>query len=158
MSYYRANVEWALESGGDFAKGRYSRGHSIVFEGGHEAPGTASHHVVGKKWAVDGAVDPEQMLVASISTCHMLTFLHVARNAGFVVTRYADQAVGVMEKTPEDRVAVTRVTLQPEITYEGRRPTAAEARELHHEAHEQCFIANSVKTEVAVEEREPVAA
>jgi organic hydroperoxide reductase OsmC/OhrA len=158
MSYYRANVDWSLEPGGDFAKGRYSRGHSVVFEGGHEVPGTASPHVVGNKWAVPGAVDPEQMLVGSISTCHMLTFLHVARNAGFIVTRYSDQAVGVMEKTPEDRIAVTRVTLQPAITYEGRRPTPPEAHDLHHEAHEQCFIANSVKTEIVVEEREPVAA
>lgn len=155
MSSYRANVDWSLEPGGDFAGGRYSRGHSITFEGGHEVPGTASHHVIGKKWSVEGAVDPEQMLVGSISTCHMLTFLHVARLAGFVITRYRDAAVGVMEKTPEDRVAVTRVTLQPEITYQGRRPTPAEAHDLHHEAHEQCFIANSVKTEILVEEREP---
>ena len=151
MAYYRANVDWSLEPGGDFLKGRYSRGHSVVFEGGHEVPGTASSHVVGNKWAVPGAVDPEQMLVGSISTCHMLTFLHVARNGGFTVTAYRDEAVGVMEKTPEDRVAVTRVTLRPQITYEGRRPTPAEAHELHHEAHEQCFIANSVKTEIVVQ-------
>ena len=152
MAYYRATVDWALNEGEDFANGRYSRGHSVTFEGGHEVPGTASHHVIGKKWAVEGAVDPEQMLVGAISTCHMLTFLHIARNAGFVVTRYRDAAVGVMEKTPEDRVAVTRVTLHPEITYDGRRPTQAESRELHHEAHEECFIANSVKTEVTVDE------
>jgi organic hydroperoxide reductase OsmC/OhrA len=136
MGDYRATVDWALEPGGDFAAGRYSRGHSIVFEGGHQVPGTASPHVIGKKWAVEGAVDPEQMLVGAISTCHMLTFLHVARNAGLVVVRYRDEAVGVMEKTPQDRIAVTRVTLQPQIAYEGRRPTAAEAHELHHEAHE----------------------
>src|SRR5204863_238918 len=83
-----------------------------------------SHHVVGK-WAAPGAVDPEEMLVASISTCHMLTFLHVARLAGFVITRYRDAAVGVMEKDTEGRMAVTRVTLRPEITYEGRRPAPA---------------------------------
>jgi organic hydroperoxide reductase OsmC/OhrA len=155
MSTYRANVDWRLNPAEDFTGGRYSRGHSITFEGGHEVPGTASPHVIGKKWSVEGAVDPEQMLVGSISTCHMLTFLHVARLAGFVVTAYRDQAVGVMEKTPQDKVAVTRVTLQPAITYEGRRPTAAEAHDLHHEAHEQCFIANSVTTEILVEEREP---
>src|SRR5215204_1603100 len=115
MGDYRATVDWALEPGGDFVKGRYSRGHSVAFEA-HTVPGTASPHVVGAKWSVEGAVDPEQMLVGSISACHMLTFLHVARNAGFVVTRYRDEAVGVMEKTPQDRVAVTRATLQPQIT------------------------------------------
>ena len=85
MSEHRASVDWALEPGGDFAKGRYSRAHSVKFAE-HTLPGTASHHVIGKKWAVEGAVDPEQMLVGSISTCHMLTFLHVARLKGYVVT------------------------------------------------------------------------
>ena len=152
MAEYRASVDWALEAGGDFAKGRYSRAHSVKFAE-HVVPGTASHHVVGK-WAAPGAVDPEEMLVASLSTCHMLTFLHVARLAGFVITRYRDEPVGVMEKNAEDRMAVTRVTLRPEITYEGRRPTDAERDHLHHAAHEECFIANSVKTEVVVEEVE----
>jgi organic hydroperoxide reductase OsmC/OhrA len=155
MSTYRANIEWRLIPGEDFAGGRYSRGHTVTFEGGHEVPGTASHHVIGKKWAVEGGVDPEQMLVGSISTCHMLTFLHVARLAGFVATRYHDAAEGVMEKGADGKVAVTRVTLRPEIAYEGRRPTSAEADALHHAAHEECFIANSVKTEITVEEREP---
>ena len=153
MAEYRASVDWALEAGGDFAKGRYSRAHSVTFAE-HVVPGTASHHVVGK-WAAPGAVDPEEMLVASLSTCHMLTFLHVARLAGFVITRYRDEPVGVMEKNVEGRMAVTRVTLRPEITYEGKRPTDAERDHLHHEAHEECFIANSVKTDVRVEEVAP---
>src|SRR5512138_448343 len=127
MSYYRANVDWSLEPGADFAKGRYSRGHTVVFEGGHAVPGTASPHVVGNKWSVPGAVEPEQRLVGAISTCHMLTFLHVARKAGFVITRYSDQPMGNMEKTPADRIAVTLVTLQPPINYEARRPTPGEA-------------------------------
>ena len=155
MAEYRASVDWALEAGGDFAKGRYSRAHSVKFAE-HVVPGTASHHVVGK-WAAPGAVDPEEMLVASLSTCHMLTFLHVARVAGFVITRYRDEPVGVMEKGADGRMAVTRVTLHPEITYEGRRPTDAERDHLHHEAHDECFIANSVKTIVTVEEAMPVA-
>ena len=156
MAEYRASVDWALEPGGDFAKGRYSRAHSIKFTE-HTVPGTASHHVVGK-WAAPGAVDPEEMLVASISTCHMLTFLHVARLQGFLITRYRDEPVGVMEKDADGRMAVTRVTLHPEITYDGRRPTEAERDHLHHEAHEECFIANSVTTEILVEEREPAEA
>lgn len=152
MASYRAIVDWALEPKGDFAAGRYSRGHSIVFDGGHEVPGTASAHVVGNKWSVEGAVDPEQMLVASISSCHMLTFLHMARNAGFVVTSYRDDSVGVMSTNAAGRMAVTKVTLRPEIAYEGRRPTPEEADKLHHDAHEECFIANSVTTEIVVEE------
>jgi organic hydroperoxide reductase OsmC/OhrA len=155
MSEHRASVDWALEAGGDFAKGRYSRAHSVKFAE-HTMPGTASHHVVGK-WAARGAVDPEEMLVAAISTCHMLTFLHVARLQGFVITRYRDEPVGVMEKDAEGRMAVTRVTLRPEITYESRRPTDGERDHMHHEAHEECFIANSVKAVVSVEEIVPIA-
>jgi len=153
MATYRATIDWALKDGEDFANGRYSRAHTVSFAE-HVVPATASHHIVGK-WAAPGAVDPEEMLVASISNCHMLTFLHRARLAGFVVTRYRDAAEGVMEKNAEGRMAVTRVTLRPEITYAGRRPTDAERDHLHHEAHEECFIANSVKTEIAVEEVVP---
>ena len=150
MADYRATIDWALNEGEDFAKGRYSRGHTVTFQD-HVVPATASAHVVGK-WAAPGAVDPEQMLVAALSNCHMLTFLHVARLKGFIVTRYRDEAVGVMEKDGEGRMAVTRVTLHPRITYEGPRPSVSERDTLHHEAHEECFIANSVKTEVVVEE------
>lgn len=151
MARYRATVEWALaEDAEAFAKGRYSRAHTVSFQE-HVVPATASAHVVGK-WAAPGAVDPEEMFVAALSNCHMLTFLHVARLRGFVITAYRDEAEGVMEKTPEGRMAVTRVTLHPQITYDGRRPTDAERDAMHHEAHEECFIANSVKTQVVVEE------
>ncbi|MGH7191713.1 MAG: OsmC family protein, partial [Acetobacteraceae bacterium] len=93
MAHYIADVSWTLKSGEDFAKGRYSRGHWVSFDGGATIEGSASPHVVGK-WAVDTAIDPEEMLVAAISTCHMLSFLHVARLAGFVVTAYRDHAEG----------------------------------------------------------------
>jgi len=149
MASYRATIAWALEDGADFLKGRYSRAHTVTFQE-HVLPATASAHVVGK-WAAPGAVDPEEMFVAALSNCHMLAFLHVARLRGFVVTRYRDEAVGVMEKTPEGRMAVTRVTLHPAIAYEGVCPSASERDAMHHEAHEECFIANSVKTEVVVE-------
>ena len=147
MADYRATVTWTLEDGGEFLKGRYSRGHSIVFDGGHAAPGTASHHVVGKKWAVEGAVDPEQMLVASLSTCHMLTFLHLAAKAGHRVDHYDDTAEGVLAKT-DGRVWVSLVTLRPRVVWTGTR---AEELALHHAAHDECFIANSVKTDVRCE-------
>ncbi len=156
MATYRATIEWTLKDGEDFPNGRYSRAHTVAFTE-HVVPATASHHIVGK-WAAPGAVDPEEMLVASISNCHMLTFLHVARLKGFVITRYRDAAEGIMEKNAAGKMAITRVTLHPEIAYEGRRPTPAERDHLHHEAHEECFIANSVKTEITVEEVEPATA
>ena len=153
MALYRAACDWSLGEAppGDFLKGRYPRGHVVDFEDGPAIRGTASAHVVGNRWAERGAADPEQMLVASLSTCHMLSFLHVAREAGFVVARYRDAAEGLMEKTPEGRIAVTRVALRPVIDYAGPAPTPAEADRLHHAAHEACYIANSVKTEVVVE-------
>jgi organic hydroperoxide reductase OsmC/OhrA len=152
MATYRATSEWALEAGGDFPSGRYSRGHTLVFGSGVEVPGTASHHVVGNKWSVAGAVDPEEMLVGSINTCHMLTFLHIAREAGFVVTRYRDEAEGVMTKRDDGEMWVSKVILRPQITYDGCRPTPAERDQMHEKAHHMCFIANSVKTEIVVEE------
>jgi organic hydroperoxide reductase OsmC/OhrA len=101
---------------------------------------------------VEGAVDPEEMLVGAIATCHMLSFLHIAREAGFAVTRYRDAAEGVMEKRDDGEMWVSRVALRPEVTYEGRQPTPAERDELHEKAHHICFIANSVKTEIVVED------
>ena len=144
MATYRATADWSLKDGEDFATGRYSRGHSVAFGSGFEAPGTASPHVVGNKWSVPGAVDPEEMLVGAITTCHMLSFLHVAREAGFTVTRYRDAAEGVMTKRDDGEMWVSRVVLHPEIVYAGAAPDAARA-------HEICFIANSVKTEIVVE-------
>jgi organic hydroperoxide reductase OsmC/OhrA len=152
MATYRATSDWSLKDGEDFATGRYSRGHRIVFGSGFEAPGTASHQVVGARWSVAGAVDPEEMLVGAINTCHMLSFLHIAREAGFVVTAYRDEAVGEMTKREDGEMWVSKVTLHPEIAYEDRQPTAAERETMHAKAHHICFIANSVKTEIVVQE------
>ena len=151
MALYRARIDWALADGDDFARGRYARGHAVAFEDGPQVRGTASAQVVGDKWAEAGAVDPEQMLVAAASACHMLSFLHAARLAGFVVTSYRDAAEGLMEKTPQGRIAITRITLRPEIAWEGAAPDAAQLGHLHHEAHEACYIANSVTAEIVVE-------
>jgi len=155
MAKYYAEILWALQPGEDFLKGRYSRAHSLTFDDGLVVPATASAHVVGK-WAVPHAVDPEEMFVAALSNCHMLTFLHKARLAGFLATRYADRAEGVMADIGAGRMAVTRVTLRPEIAWEGAAPTADQLDHLHHEAHAECFIANSVKTDVVVEAPTPV--
>ena len=106
MATYRATIEWTLKDGEDFANGRYSRGHTVSFAE-HVVPATASRHVVGK-WAAPGAVDPEEMFVAALSNCHMLTFLHRARLAGFVVTSYRDTAEGVMEPIGGERMEIGR--------------------------------------------------
>ena len=148
MSTHRATVEWVLREGEDFAAGRYGRGHTTRFAE-HTLPSTASRHVVGR-WAAPGAVDPEEMLVAAISSCHMLSFLHCARLAGFVVARYRDAAEGALEPNAEGRLAVTRVMLRPQVDYAGGRPSEAETARLHHEAHAACFIANSVRTRIEV--------
>jgi len=154
MATYRATSQFRLDAPAeDFLKGRYSRAHTLTFGSGVEVPGAASHHVVGNKWSAPGAVDPEEMLVGAINTCHMLSFLHIAREAGFVVASYRDEAEGVMAKREDGEMWVSRVTLRPEIAYDGRRPTPAEAQALHANAHHICFIANSVKTEVVVEEK-----
>jgi organic hydroperoxide reductase OsmC/OhrA len=149
MSSYTADVAWILKDGEDFRSGRYSRGHSVSFDGGIDVPASASPHVVGR-WAVKDAVDPEEMLVAAISGCHMLSFLHVARLAGFAVAAYRDHAEGVMEDIAPGKQAVTKVALHPQIEWTGPAPDPEKLGHLHHEAHEVCFIANSVKTTVTV--------
>lgn len=151
MASYTATIQWALQPGEDFTAGRYSRRHTLAFDGGITLPASASPSVVPAPWSAANAVDPEELLVAALSNCHMLTFLHVAREAGFVVLSYRDVAEGVMRKDAEGKIAVTRVALRPEIIFEGRQPDAGELNRLHHAAHEGCFIASSVKTEVVVE-------
>ncbi|HET7717600.1 MAG TPA: OsmC family protein [Bauldia sp.] len=148
---YRATVSWRRGEG-DFAKGRYSRGHVWRFDGGIDVTASASPQVVPKPYAVEAAVDPEEAFVASLSSCHMLTFIDLARRAGFVVDAYEDEAEGVMEKNAHGKYWVSRVTLQPRITWSGeKQPSHDDLARLHHSAHEECFIANSVKTDVTVE-------
>ncbi len=149
MATYTAEVSWSLRNGEDFLSGRYSRAHTVSFDGGTVVPASASPHVVGK-WAVEAAVDPEEMLLAALSSCHMLSFLHVARLAGFSVTTYGDQAEGVMEDIAPGKRAVTKVALHPQIEWEGPVPDKEKLKHMHHEAHEACFIANSVRTVVTV--------
>ena len=149
MSRYTADIAWALQDGEDFAAGRYSRGHVVRFDGGAQVDASASPHVVGK-WAVAEAIDPEEMLVAAISSCHMLSFLHVARLTGFQVASYRDHAEGVMKNITPDRQAITRVVLRPAIEWTAGVPDAEALASLHHDAHEQCYIANSVTAEIVV--------
>lgn len=151
MSTHVAIVDWSLEPGADFAKGRYSRAHTLSFDGGVTALGSASPSVVPLPWSDPAGVDPEEMFVASLSACHMLTFLDLARRAGFHITRYHDRAEGVMTKNAHGAHWVSSVALRPEIAFEGAAPDEARLAALHEAAHHACFIANSVRTDVRVE-------
>jgi organic hydroperoxide reductase OsmC/OhrA len=152
MSEYTAQVIWqrgALES---FTDQRYSRRHALRFDGGTEVAASSSPHSVPLPYSDPGAVDPEEMFVAAVASCHMLWFLSLAARAGFTVDRYRDDAVGKMARNAAGRIAVTLVTLRPVVDFAGdRRPTAAEHEELHEQAHAECYIANSVKSELRCE-------
>jgi organic hydroperoxide reductase OsmC/OhrA len=148
---YTARITW--ERGDQpFVDNRYSRRHRWRFDGGAEVPGSSSPLSVRAPMSDPAAVDPEEAFVAAISSCHMLWFLSLAAQQRLRVDRYCDDAEGVMEKNAEGRVAVTRVTLHPDVAFSGNRvPTREEIAHLHHEAHAQCFIANSVKTDIRIE-------
>lgn len=151
MNQYAATIVWERGEQ-DFLNQRYSRRHRICFDGGAEIAGSSSPHVVPLPWSDAAAVDPEEAFVASLSSCHMLWFLWFAAQQGFCVDRYVDAASGVMQKNAEGKLAMTVVTLRPEISFSGTRlPTHKQIDALHHEAHASCFIANSVKTEVRCE-------
>ena len=150
MSVFRATVDWRLE--GDFLARRYSRAHTLTFEQGLIVPGSPAIGIVPLPYSREGALDPEAAFTASISACHMLWFLDVACQAGFTVAAYRDEAEGTLAKNEQGKLAMTRVVLRPRIEFAGaKRPSTAEIEALHHRAHEECFIANSVKTEVVVE-------
>lgn len=158
MSHYTAETLW-LRGEQDFLSQRYSRKHLLKFDGGLEVPASSSPHVVRVPLSDPTAVDPEELLVAALSSCHMLWFLSIAARQKFVVDSYQDLAEGVMEKNAEGKYAIGVVTLRPAVKFSGDRiPTRAELLALHHEAHEECNIANSVRSEVRCEPVfEPVA-
>lgn len=134
-----------------FSDGRYSRAHSWTFDGGITVPGSPSPSVVPLPYSREDAVDPEEAFVAAVSSCHMLTFLHLAAKKRYVVDSYEDRAAGVMTKNARGRLFVSKITLDPAIVFSGeRQPTPDQIAELHHLAHEECFIANSVLTEIVV--------
>jgi len=150
MSSHCATILWTRSSP-DFGNGHYTREHTWTFDGGLTIAASPSPSVVAAPWSNPANIDPEEAFVASVSSCHMLTFLHLASRAGFVVGSYQDEAVGVMTKNEKHVPWVSTITFHPKIAWSGDKvPTPAECRSLHHSAHEQCFIANSIKTEVVV--------
>ncbi len=153
MSEHRARITW--KNSGDFARGKYSREHTWTFDGGASVLASSSPAAVPLAYCNPAGVDPEEAFVAALSSCHMLTYLFVAYRRGFQIEAYDDDAVGVMTKNEKGVPWVSLVTLHPAISYTGdKRPTPEEEQSLHHAAHEQCFISNSVKTEVKVAPRE----
>ena len=151
MSTYTATIRWTRSSEGDFTKGQYSRAHRWAFDGGAIVPASASPDNVPPGTANEAGVDPEEAFIAALSSCHMLFFLDFARRAGFVVDDYVDEADGVLEKRSDGKIAMTRVTLRPRVSWSGDAPDEAAIADLHHRSHEACFIANSVNTEVTVQ-------
>jgi organic hydroperoxide reductase OsmC/OhrA len=150
MSEHRASICWE-RNGALFTDNRYSRGHAWKFDGGIEVRASASPHVVPLPLSVAEAVDPEEAFVASLASCHMLWFLSIAAKRGFVVERYRDDASGLLAKNAEGTLMMTRVALKPEVAFApGKRPSVDEHEAMHHEAHELCFLASSVKTVIDV--------
>ena len=150
MSEHKATISWK-NAGPDFLKGKYSREHSWTFDGGATIAASSSPSVVPVPYSNPANVDPEEALVASISSCHMLSYLFLASRQGFQIDSYEDHAVGIMSKNEKGVPWVSAVTLNPKIEYGGQKqPTPDDIAHLHHLAHEQCFIANSVKTQVTV--------
>jgi organic hydroperoxide reductase OsmC/OhrA len=147
---YTATIEWS-RGNAPFVDQKYPRAHRWRFDGGAVVAGSSSPHVVPLPHSDASAVDPEEAFVASLSSCHMLWFLSIAAKRGFVVDAYVDAASGTLARDAQRRMAMTEVVLRPRVRFHGAVPDAATHEAMHHEAHDACFIANSVRTEVRVE-------
>lgn len=149
MSEYTATTVWQRQPGEAFTDNRYHRRHAWHFDGGAVVPGSSALSSVPLPFSDPSAVDPEEALVAALSSCHLLWFLHLAAKAGYVVDDYHDAAVGLLGADAQGRQAITTVTLRPQVRFAGaHRPSPTEHEALHHQAHAQCYIANSVKSEL----------
>jgi len=153
MSTYTATISWTRPAGAPFKDMKFSRAHEWRFDGGTVVPASAAPKVVPPPMSRADAVDPEEGFIASLSSCHMLFFLFFAARGGFVVDRYEDEAVGELGKNAKGVMAMTKVTLRPKIAWAEKVPTAEELDALHHKAHEGCYIANSVLSEIVIEPR-----
>ena len=154
MAEYVAQVSWSRQADENFVDNCYSRAHKWSFDGGVTIPASSSPHIVPSPFSVETHVDPEEAFVASLSSCHMLFFLSIAAKRRFVVEHYNDEAVGRMETDASGRMSMTTVLLRPQVSFVGKKqPTFEELEHMHHQSHQQCFIANSVKTNVVTEVR-----
>ncbi len=148
MATYTATIRWTLNADEDFRGLRYSRAHDWEFDGGLTVPASPSPSIVPAPWSEAANVDPEEAFVAALSSCHMLFFLSEAASEGYDVTHYEDRADGVMRKNAAGKIAMTKVTLRPDARYGSHAPSREVVEALHHRAHEMCFIANSVQSDI----------
>ncbi len=152
MFEYPVTISWQRGEKEIFTDSKYSREHKWSFENGNVLPASPSTHIVPLPYSNENYIDPEEAFVAAVSSCHMLSFLDVTAQAGFVVDHYEDEAVGVLRRIARGVMGITKVTLKVKASYSGERiPSRAELEELHHKAHEVCFIANSVKCDIITE-------
>lgn len=152
MSEYFAKINWQRQPEENYLDNHYSRGHEWTFDGGVTVKASSSPHIVPLPYSVAENVDPEEAFVASLSSCHMLFFLSIAAKKKYVVDSYVDNAVGIMGKGEDGKMSMTQVTLKPFVKFSGnRQPSLTQLEKMHHQSHEQCFIANSVKTEIVTE-------
>lgn len=153
---HAAAIHWRRDDGA-FADGRFDRSHTWAFDGGVTVPASASPYVVRAPYSRADAVDPEEALVAAAASCHMMTFLYLAARDGFHVDDYADDATGLLTPNAQGKLHMSRITLKPRITFSGdKQPTPADITRLHERAHDDCYIANSLRAEVVVAEVAPV--
>jgi organic hydroperoxide reductase OsmC/OhrA len=152
---YNVKISWKKDTSESFIDNKYSRAHIWTFDGGIAVPASSSPHVVPLPMSKESAVDPEEAFVASLSSCHMLWFLSIAAAKNFVVESYEDEAEGILAKNEEGKLAMTEVTLRPQVNFAGKAlPSRDQVEELHHLAHDRCFLANAVKTKITVVQSE----
>ncbi len=150
MSTYTAKVIWQKSQSEEFIDNQYSRGHLWQFDGGACVKASSSPHIVPLPYSIEANVDPEEAFIASLSSCHMLFFLSIAAKRKLIVESYEDNAIGIMAENDEGKVAITEVTLKPKVVFSGeKQPSKKQLETMHHQSHELCFIANSVKAKVS---------
>ena len=149
MSTYQATVSWQ-RNGQTFSDNQYSRDHQWLFDGGASIAASSSPHIVPLPHSVEENVDPEEAFIASLSSCHMLFFLSIAAKKKYIIDSYIDEATGVLEKNNQGKLAMTHVILNPNIHFGGEQPSPEEIQKIHHLAHQECFIANSVLTTIEI--------
>ncbi|WP_240205288.1 OsmC family protein [Vibrio sp. CyArs1] len=152
MSEHYTQISWKRKQDEVFSDNNYSRGHVWEFDGGLTVPASPSPHVVPLPLSIEENIDPEEAYIAALSSCHMLVFLSIAAKRKYVIDSYIDKAVGILAENEAGRMAVTKVILRPDVVFSGERvPTREQLEKMHHLSHENCFIANSVKTEIVTE-------
>jgi len=151
MQRFLATVQWQRGAHEPFADNKYSRAHEWAFDGGLRVPASSSPLSVPLPMSVAANVDPEEALVAAASSCHMLFFLSIAAQRGYVVDSYRDDAHGILERNAEGKMAMTKIALRPAIAFSGAAPDAGQLDAIHHSAHAQCYIANSIKADIVIE-------